>query len=143
MAKMVGHLNGDSKPRQLTPAEAQHDIRQRLEEARLAGDRKTFDALTAALAHGEKKAAQAASLLKKRNTELEATQQTFAAEKKAQYLELKQAFKDAELHRLRVGGLTGDDAEAQYNLLSASSVEEAARAGSGYSPPREEILVGA
>ena len=59
--------------------------------------------------------------------------------KRELYLELKKSFKDAEMQLLARGGSTPEQAEAQYQLLSAAGVEQAARFGSGHTPPAAPI----
>ena len=139
LVSMNSHLNGDSKPRQLSGDEARADIKLRIERAKLTGDRKSYDALTEAQAHGAAKAEKAEALSQKRNAEREANNEVLLEEKRELYLELKKSFKDAEMHLLSRAGLTPEQAEAQYQLLSAAGVEQAAQFGSGFIPPAAPI----
>jgi hypothetical protein len=132
MVAMTATLSGNDEGPHLSDSEALEDIQDRIEAARLAGDRETYDLLRASLARGQEKAEQAEALQQKRSAELEASRQGFEEEKKAKYETLSTEFKDMEIQQLRRQGMNPQEAEAHFAQFSARSIEATARSVSGY-----------
>ncbi len=133
LTAMTAHLNGDELPQQKTDNEAVIDLQDRIRAAAASGDRETYDRLRAGLAH----VAEVAIANDERNAEriqkLEASRDAMEAETKSTYETMLKDWRDAEILKLRRGGMKADEAEAHYETWSAKPMELAARKASGYS----------
>lgn len=133
LVAMESHLRGESKYQPATDAEALADLQARIETARLAGDRETYDALRAGLAHAAEKAIAADELHEKNMAKLDATHAAIAADQKATYEQLVKDWSDSEIQQLRRGGMKADEADAHFARWGATPIEDRARKISGYS----------
>jgi hypothetical protein len=133
LTAMTGHLNGDELPRQKTDSEALTDLQDRIRAAAASGDRETYDRLRAGLAHVSETAIANDERNAERIQKLEASRDAMEAETKSTYENMVKDWRDAEILKLRRGGMKADEAEAHYETWSAKPMELAARKASGYS----------
>jgi len=139
LVAMTAHLNGDSLPRPKTDAEALQDMQSRIAEAAAAGDRETYDALRAGLAHVAEKAIKADALQEERLAALESNRQAFAEEQAGRYETMLASTKDMEIQKARRMGMDSKEAEAFYAEWSEKTTELAVQRATGYTPPRAPI----
>ena len=135
MVAMNAHLAGDSLPRPKTDDEARQEIRAKIEQARLKGDRESYDALREGLAYTKALAKADEQRQAKRIATLDASHQALAVEKQARHEQLLEDWKDLEIQKFRRMGMKPDEAELHYKQWSQKRIEDAARKVSGVSPP--------
>lgn len=135
MVAMNAHLAGDSLPQPKTDDEARQEIQEKMEQARLDGDREGYDALKGALAHSEAQAQADEENRAKRTAAIEKSNQALETEKQTKYEKLLANWKDLEIQKFRRMGMKPDQAERHYQQHAQKGIEDAARKTAGVSPP--------
>lgn len=135
MVAMNAHLAGDSLPQPKTDDEARREIEERMEQARLNGDRESYDALREALAYSETQAKAHEESRAKRTATIEKSNQALEAEKQTRYEKLLANWKDLEIQKFRRMGMKPDQAERHYQQWAQKGIEDAARKTAGVTPP--------
>jgi hypothetical protein len=141
MVALTAQVHGSDQSRTKSFAESLHDMRYRIEQARLDGDQESYDALRAGLAQTEAKAKQEEARQAQHIAEMEASNEAFEAQKKTNYETMLASFKDAEMQRIRRMRIKPDEAEAYYTQWSQTAAETAAQRASGYAPDKPPIPI--